>query len=323
MTNVKNVLKSSAVAMVASGVLLVGSGVGSVANASIQNLLFSQTLWEDVSFEQQNVDLNSNGLLDVGDTLRGILEISSVTDLTDNTPSAQTPSDEGGVELTAIFETVVTGKVSAGVNIAGQDIFNYSFGAHTPFASEFGGLATGAMLVFFTDGNLNNDFGTGLAGCTVGSGGTCEAFSTGDTIQLVLGHDGSDGDERWEALGAPEDTTVARDFSTTFTLGTFNVNLSILTNNTGFEYGQVIDDFAVDLDDGLIDFAASGDILGTCSGTVPLTGCGRLGTNDTSSYDVSDDVKFRFSAIPEPGTAALFGLGLLGLGAARRRFKKA
>ncbi|MDA0990899.1 MAG: PEP-CTERM sorting domain-containing protein [Verrucomicrobia bacterium] len=322
MTTFKNTLKSSAVAIVASGALLAVSGAGSVANASIQDLLFATTLWEDISFESQNVDLNSNGLLDVGDTLRGILEISNVVDQGPGGTVSASPSTQGGVELTAIFETVVTSKVSVGAPGSGN--FNFTFGPHTPFAAEFGGLGTGAMVAFFTDSVLDNDFGTGLAGCTVGAGNSCEAFASGDTLQLVLGHDGSDGDERWEALGAPEDSTIARDFSTTTSLGTFNVNLSIVQNNTGFVVGQVVDDFPfTPLDDRLIDVAASGGIKGSCLITSFPGAC----PSPTSSYDVTDDVKFRLSLTPpvrvsEPATFAMFGLGLLGLGAARRRRNK-
>src|SRR3546814_11039803 len=81
-----------------------GFATGQANAAFIQDQFFLDELnqMSDNSAENQNVDLNGDSNLDVGDTLRGIFDIGTIEDLSGGGGTNNLAAT--GVELSAIFE---------------------------------------------------------------------------------------------------------------------------------------------------------------------------------------------------------------------------
>lgn len=316
-------LQASTVAFAACGALMAGFGAMSAANAGIADLfatdIFGVTEWEDTSVEA-HIDTNSNGRLDVGDRLRGILRVDTIT-------GDPAPND---LQLTAIFDTTVMSAVDDSPSGAPDSEFDYTFGPTAGFAGEVGGPA-GSMVAFFTDASF--DFDRDAPGCTTLM--MCEGNVTDGTLQLILGH-GVEATDGWIAENASPFPSAATGASLGTTLGTFYINFSELVNNLG-DFTGGIDCFSLAHEvhedqggaagnDGVSLQTFNASIPGTCDVVASGDVKGSLGL-DSSPYPVTDDVRFFFrtaTTIPEPGMLGLFGLGLLGLGAmARRQGKKA
>lgn len=295
---------------------------GPAQAVSIGSTLFYGELnqWSDNSGESIGVDISVNGsppgVLDLGDTLRGTLDIGTVEDQSGG--GGTTVYGAGGVnELSAIFEVAVIGLTvisdpdasCAGVNCAGgtltgDETVSYSFGVHVPFAAEFG-AAAGTMVVFFEDTTPDYDR-------TLPVIGAIETVATNGTQVMELGFAG-DPDEGWTSLGTPSDTTLAATVPVGIGLGIFNLSMSILFNTLFPDVVQVPAGCVIlpggCPGDGLVDMTASGGISGT------------LGS--TTGYDVFNNVDFVFRPIPEPSTFGMLGLGLVGLGLFLRRRQRA
>jgi hypothetical protein len=287
---------------------------GSAQAATIAQLIAANPNFqlEDDSAENQNVDLNTNGLLDVGDTLRGIVEFPQLRNLDTTDVTLLTPL-VGNTNLSAVFEIVVTSKTqTAGAGTPldpSDDLFTFTFGAYAPFAVELG-LETGAMIAFYEDAVDNVSIGG--AGCTtVGSGGDCEGNVIDGTLVLQLGESATELDEAWVASNATDNTSALTGVSPSTAVGNFQFQLDVLDSAIG-EFGETQDTFIDGLPGGnnLIAWLGSGSVLGTEGLNTP--------------YDVSDDADLQATAVPEPTTLGLMGAGLLALaGFARRRFRKA
>jgi len=336
-------LRDTALATAAAGALMIGMGVGAANAGTALSLLTFQpdTILEDNDFESliDRAAGGTAGILDVGDTLRGILEIQAFKN-GDLSLTSNLNASSGNNTLTGLFEVEVKSKTATGIfadfdpglGINLQQIFTYEFGVYAPFAATVG-AAAGTMIALYED--TVDDFLAGTT-CTTGSGGTCEGSVTDGTLWMTLGFGsdaggtdattGAKGDERWRATG-PADPTVADNFAVTanvvgdigggIVIGAgFAYNLSILDNLSGLNLGQVgnVPGAGGTGGNGLIDFSGAGNLKGTqTTGVTPI---------DATNYDITSDLDASFNVIAEPATLGIMGLGLLGLGALARRRRK-
>lgn len=280
--------------------LMLAAGSANAASVASSILTNQVNQWSDNSAESQGVDVNGNGFLDEGDTLRGIFQIETREDLTGGNPQFVYGSN-GNTELTGIFEIVVVSRTQVsngqdGINGTADDQYNFVFGAYAPFQAEFGGLSGTTMAVFFEDATPDFD--------RTGSIALGEATATDGTKVLEIGFTG-DADESWNAFGAPQDPSLGATRPQATSLGTFDFALGILFN-TLFGANSGVEAACVPLcpGDGFVDITGSGGITGTRlpNGTSP------------AENDIFNNVDLVFQPIPEPGTLGMLGVGLLGLG---------
>lgn len=305
--------------VLATSGLIAAMGSAQAVDIASTIVLGETNQWSDNSAESIGLDIihedNAAGILDVGDTLRGIFQIETREDLTGGNPDVDYGS--GGVnELSGIFEVVV---VSIRVNLAtdidgscsnvtcdgagdflsGDERVDYTFGAYAPFATEFD-AATGTMAVFFEDSTP--DF------TRVGTVAEGETSATDGTKVVELGFTG-DADEFWVSSNTPSNTLLATQVPQGTGLGSFNFALGFLMNDLFSQWLQV-NSGCVLLPggcggDGRVDLNASGGISGT-QPTEP--------GDPNPGNDVFNNVDMVFRPIPEPGTLGMLGVGLLGLG---------
>jgi hypothetical protein len=320
MTKMKGLLGAAAI-----GALAVGFGSSPAAALSIQDYMFNNTLWNDESAESIAVDNNSNGLLDVGDTLRGILHINQANNQTP--PGGSIIPATQNNEITAIFEAQVATKTLTGANALGP-LYTFTFvpvgGVNgTGFVAPGVVGQAGAMVAMYFDSDENtNKFELNGPTCTsTAPGGNCEQNASDDSLVLVLGQ-GSDVDFQWFAQNASDNPSNAEKINTATPIGDFHAFLSVLTNNTGKAFspiGEGLFDNPLDGGDGKIDIVASGTLRGSCavSDTFPAP-C----PTPATPYQAEDKTDFTFNTIPEPATLTFLGASLLGMGIASRRRRK-
>lgn len=260
-------------------------------------------------FEDDDLDFliqangETDGILRVGDILVSVLELNDANGV------GIAPEELTGVAVIEIL---------AIADIDGNGVLDIIFGPATAGFNAITGVDIGAdgnaggsaMVAFYLDPtpNLKIDAGAVIAGtetCQTMAG--CIAQATDGNAWLTLGIE--EASDYWVALNAALDTNVVKAGNPAIEYGTVNTGLSILDNQTGVPLLE--EQFSCAPlcgGDGTNDIQASGSVKGGFNG----------GANG-GEWIATSDFDMIVARVPVPGTLALMGLGLLGLGSARRR----
>lgn len=242
-----------------------------------------------------NGQLKTSGALVVGDRLRAVVTFTAVRD---GANQEFIGLGEPGLELTGISEIEI-----ADINVATGVI---TFKPSASFEATYG---AGAMATLFSQNPGDFDIG-----CNTISIAACETAATNGAHWLTAGF--GDLDDFWYASSvypfnlASASIEAVAGAAATAKVGAANYGLSILANSTGYMFNQQFSDVAAALpggDDSMVDIVGSGDILG--------------GAGLSNGFFARSDFDFQLNRIPEPGTIAVFGMGLLALGFGVRRNK--
>lgn len=234
-------------------------------------------------------NIKTSGSLAVGDTLWAVVKFNQILN-TDNSTFSTFPGAPSGRELTGLSALTIV-DITGGVA---------TFGPNAAFASTYG---PGALAALFTQNP--GDFTLGCA-----SVATCTTAATNGTPWMTVGL--ADADDFWIAGGAnpfsiTTDLSVVAITNGATKVAVANYALSVLTNNTGYTFKDQNSPLSTLLGlggDGKAQIVGSGDVLG--------------GDGLTNGFIARSDFDFSFS-VPLPGTAALLGLGMLGMGWTVRR----
>jgi hypothetical protein len=275
-----------AVAAVSTGAL----GVPAASAATLGQLINNNQrfILEDDSAEDLNVDRNDDGLLDIGDTLRGIFSFPFFQNSVTGERSVLDGTANSAVH--GVFEAEVLTKTGAGQNPAGLDVFNYTFGPYAPFATEVGGVE-GAIIGLWESSEYLNPFNCGATKAA------CEEAAKEGDLRLVLGFE--EGTGTFTTSPLPDDLDLARDVSQSRNIGTYQFDMSVLLN-------AVTDLPFINVPGFDSEVLGSGQILGSAGNTGP--------------YPTFNDADIEMAVVPIPAALPLFlaGLGALGMIGRRR-----
>ena len=306
-------------------------GFGSPAHAG---LLDSYLVPNALNFFEDNsreayFDVNNNNTFDAGDVLVGFLRIEQRS-----APSVQ----DVGNTLYAVFSQQV-----ASINASGIVTFAPTTAAGLQLSDFVTGAESNAMVALYS-GNVGSNLIT-TAPTDLSGNGTVTMLDylkaiTAGTLELTAGI-AANSTDTFKALvstSLPLSTATIASLVTTSGVANFEALLSILTNNTSF-------DFANDVCTGGFFGGIGGIAAGTCAQLQIQTG-NVLGASNASPGQFKDGTEFAGSyqqcntggatpnnvpcgfidnadvnihPVPEPGSMILFGLGLAALGMYGRR----
>jgi hypothetical protein len=185
-----------------------------------------QVKFEDL--ENVGVDGGTPGVLDVGDTLRGILRVTSSS----QGPDQYQPDADDPFELTGIFEAVVAGFEDTG---GVSDASAIRFEPYAPFAADVAAITglpvgdvTGAMIALFEDDSpdwLNDTTSVAAA----------EGDATDGSLFAVLGGVGTWGTDYYWGADGPRSLPANATVSTSFA-----ASIQLLVDNTGLNFDDDI-----------------------------------------------------------------------------------
>lgn len=281
---------------------------GTTKAATLDELLLSQGIPALVFASDENAEslVNNVGaanIIDVGDAIKGVISIDQLK--VNASQQFALRNDVGNSEWGGIFQILVTGKQSLGVDpMSGIEQFAFEFGVDPTFATQFGGVGSNTMVVMWEDRGTGNHFDVHDA---LLQAGETPGADTADAEASVR-----DGLFYW-ALG------LERASNRWIGFGADNVLLPL---NASDRLGESI--FA--LDRTAHTFAAGGlgaahDLLDRTNpaGTGEFIGTSQIGGKANGSpWDLSSETDVEFTIIPAP-SALMGGLVLLGGVMLRRR----